>query len=69
MQRDLKGNPVVYAVYDRSKKRSGGIGWHRVATFVQLENAERFLKQEGNEDYFISCNTATVQDIGLARDY
>lgn len=67
MKRDRAGNPVVFHVYDRSR-RGTATRWHRVATFRDPENADRFLEKEGREELFISCNTATVKDFSLARD-
>jgi len=56
----------VFIVYDTSRKGSGGWGFHRVATFRALENAERFI--EGCPELTISRERPTVRDMGLCRD-
>lgn len=61
------GNPVVYVVYDRSRSDTS-TGWWRVASFRHGENARAFLDEQQNDDYVISCQSATVRDHGLARD-
>lgn len=67
IERDMRGNPVVYVVYDRS--RSGTTtGWWRVAVFRHGHNAQAFLDEQQNENYVISCQSGTVRDFSLARD-
>lgn len=67
IERDVMGNPVVYAVYDRS--RSGTVtDWWRVATFRLGRNAQAFLDEQQNENYVISCQSGTARDFSLARD-
>ena len=65
--RDLYGKTVVFVVYDRKRITSSG-GWWRVATFREELNAQKFLAEQRDENLFISCNTATVADLSLARD-
>ena len=67
MERDAMGNPIVYIVYDRSRKGTT-TGYWRVAVFCRLKNAQQFLKKQDNDNLFISCNHGTARDFSLARD-
>ena len=67
MDQDKNGNPVVYVIYDRSKSGTTA-GWWRVAFFKSAVNAQKFLEEVNNENYVISCQTASKRDFGLVRD-
>ena len=67
MQYDAKGNPLIFVIYDRSKK---GVhdGWWRVAHFRYEKNAQAFLDDQHNESLFISCQSPDPRDYSLLRD-
>lgn len=62
----MSGEPECYIVYDRAREGVDEAKGFRVATFLDRDQAEEFLREKP-DSYYLIVRTATRGDRALAR--